>query len=151
MNLSKLVALVAGFLFAFGLGFGELTRPDRVIGLLDITGKWDPTMLIIMLVSSFIYFLGYQTIKGKKNSLLGNPLQIPTNKTIDKKLVVGASIFGVGWGLAGICPGPAVTALASLQTPFMIYFAAMVAGMYAFVLFDRWVLSRPASLQSRGL
>ncbi len=144
MNISKLIALVAGFLFAFGLGFGELTRPDRVIGLLDITGKWDPTMLIIMLVSSFIYFLGYQYIKGKKNSLLGYPLQIPTNKTIDKRLVAGASIFGAGWGLAGICPGPAVTALATLKTPFLIYFVAMVAGMYAFFLFDRRVLGRKA-------
>ena len=144
MNISNLVALVAGFLFAFGLGFGELTRPDRVIGLLDITGKWDPTMLIIMLVSSFIYSLGFQYIKGKKSSLLGKPLQIPTNKVIDKKLVVGASIFGVGWGLAGICPGPAVTSLATLKTPFLIYFVAMVAGMYAYILFDKLVLSRTA-------
>lgn len=142
MNISKLVALLAGFLFAFGLAFGELTRPDRVIGLLDITGRWDPTMLIIMLVSSSIYFLGYQYIKRKEKSLLGSTLQIPTNKTIDKRLVIGASIFGVGWGLAGICPGPAVTALASLKTPFVIYFVAMITGMYAFIAFNKWVLER---------
>ena len=142
MNITRMIALVAGFLFALGLGFGELTRPDRVIGLLDITGKWDPTMLIIMLVSSFIYFLGYQYIKGKNGSLLGMPLQIPSNRSIDKKLVVGASIFGVGWGLAGICPGPAVTSLATLKTPFLIYFVAMVAGMYGFVLFDKFLLNR---------
>jgi len=144
MNISRLVALFGGFIFAFGLGFGELTRPDRVIGLLDITGKWDPTMLIIMLVSSSIYFLGFQFIKKRHQSLLGYPLQIPTNKTIDKRLVIGASIFGVGWGLAGICPGPAVTSLGSLKPVFIMYFMALAAGIYAFNLFNNFVLKGKA-------
>lgn len=138
--MSKLIALFAGFIFAVGLGYGELTRPDRVIGMLDITGKWDPTMLIIMLVSSSIYFIGFQFIKARNQSLMGYPLQIPTNKTIDKRLVIGASIFGVGWGLAGICPGPAVTSLGSLKPEFLIYFVSLVAGIYAYVVLDKWIL-----------
>jgi len=138
--ISRLIALLGGFIFALGLGFGELTRPDRVIGLLDVTGKWDPTMLIIMLVSSSIYFVGFQLIKKRHQSLLGYPLQIPTNKTIDKRLVIGATIFGVGWGLAGICPGPAVTSLGSLKPTFLIYFISLAAGIYVFNLFNKFVL-----------
>lgn len=140
MNISKPIALVGGYVFAIGLGYSELTRPDRVIGVLDITGKWDPTMLIVMLVSSSIYFLGFQFIKKRHQSLMGYPLQIPTNKTIDKRLVIGASIFGVGWGLAGICPGPAVTSLGSLKPEFLMYFVSLAAGIYAYVVFDKWVL-----------
>ncbi len=125
-----ITALLAGLLFGFGLIVSGMTNPQKVLAFLDVTGKWDPSLAFVMLGAIPVMALAYSMMKKRRHTCLGQEVQVPTKRLIDARLVLGAVIFGAGWGLVGYCPGPA---LASLLTGWMspvIFSIAMVVGMW---------------------
>jgi len=123
------IALVAGLLFGLGLALSGMTSPDKVIGFLDVTGPWDPSLAFVMggalLVAAPLYF--YTSRRGE--ALCGDSLGAPPSQTIDRKLIGGAALFGLGWGLAGLCPGPALVDLLVRPLPVGVFLTAMIAGL----------------------
>ncbi|HHR6136361.1 TPA: DUF6691 family protein [Providencia alcalifaciens] len=132
-----IVALVSGILFGLGLLLAGMGNPAKILAFLDITGNWDPSLLVTMVVAMVISAIGYQFVKKRKSSVLNCPLQIPTSKLIDKKLLIGSALFGLGWGLGGICPGPAILLTGMGLTQGILFTLAMIAGMTIFQLFQR--------------
>lgn len=124
-----LIALISGILFGVGLILAGMGNPAKILAFLDIMGNWDPSLLVTMAVAMAISAASYIFVKKRQVSVLNCPLQIPTNQKIDKKLVAGSVLFGLGWGLAGICPGPALLLTGLGVTQGMIFALAMVAGM----------------------
>ena len=115
-----LSALGAGFLFGIGLWLSGMANPKKVLGFLDITGDWDASLMLVMGGAVAVTLVGFRIYKTK--------IPAPTLKDIDFPLVAGAAIFGAGWGIAGYCPGPAVTALSTLSTESVVFVIAMIAG-----------------------
>ena len=126
------VSLISGFFLAMGLGIGELTRPDRIVGAFDITGTWDPTMPLFFVVALTIYHLAYRWTLTRKSPVIAGSFSLPTRKDLDARLIIGSVLFGVGWGLGGICPGPSMTSLASGQAPFVVFFLSLAGSFFAF-------------------
>ncbi len=123
-----LTALATGVLFGFGLSLSELINPARVIGFLDVTGKWDATLLCVMGGALVVTAPFYPPILRRPRPLLDRQFFLPTKSAIDRPLIVGAAIFGIGWGLGGFCPGPALAALASGSSGVIFFVIAMIAG-----------------------
>lgn len=126
---SSASAFAAGALFAAGLAVGGMTRPSKVRGFLDFGGAWDPTLLFVMGGAVMVYFTAHRLLKKRPAPLFDTKFHLPTRRDIDARLLTGAAIFGVGWGLAGYCPGPGLASLASGVAP-VVFVAAMVAGMW---------------------
>lgn len=129
MNKNALVALLAGTLFGLGLAISGMVLPERVLGFLDLFGHWDPTLAFVMggglLVTTPAFFL----VLRRSRPLFDSKFYLPTRKDLDTPLLVGAASFGIGWGLAGLCPGPAIASLSTGSAPVFGFFAAMLAGM----------------------
>ncbi|MEQ5184634.1 DUF6691 family protein [Providencia alcalifaciens] len=132
-----IIALVSGILFGLGLLLAGMGNPAKILAFLDITGNWDPSLLVTMAVAMVISGIAFQLVKKRKTSILNCPLQIPSSKIIDKKLVIGCVLFGLGWGLGGICPGPAILLTGMGLTQGILFTLAMIAGMAIFQLFQR--------------
>lgn len=132
-----IIALVSGILFGLGLLLAGMGNPAKILAFLDITGNWDPSLLVTMVVAMVISGIAFQLVKKRKTSVLNCSLQIPTSKVIDKKLVIGSVLFGLGWGLGGICPGPAILLTGMGLTQGILFTLAMIAGMAIFQLFQR--------------
>lgn len=126
-----LVALVTGLLFAIGLGIAGMTDPARVLAFLDITGAWNPNLALVMAGGIAVVLPVHRVLLGRKSPLLDAKFHWPTRSDIDRPLLLGAVLFGLGWGIAGICPGPALTALAGGQTGMLLFVGAMALGMVA--------------------
>ncbi len=122
------VALLCGVVFALGLGVSGMTLPTVVLGFLDFFGQWNPALLFVMGPAVGIYFVAWRLISGRR-SLWGSMLPSRAAHHLDARLILGAIIFGIGWGLAGVCPGPAVTNLASPSVFTLGFMAAMLAGI----------------------
>ncbi|MCB1745653.1 MAG: YeeE/YedE family protein [Gammaproteobacteria bacterium] len=120
-----------GLLFAFGLGLSGMTQPAKVVGFLDLFGRWDPTLAFVMGGAVMVTFAGYRWVLKRSAPLLDTRFDLPTRRDIDWQLVVGATLFGSGWGMAGFCPGPALVALAGGSVDVMIFVAAMFVGFLA--------------------
>lgn len=129
-------AFAVGFVFSLGLGISGMTRPEKVIGFLDIFGKWDPSLLFVMIGAIGVHFFAFKFIRKKDKPLLADVWHVPKNKKITPALIFGSIIFGFGWGLAGYCPGPAIVSLATFQIFPLTFVAAMIAGMFVFYLLD---------------
>ncbi len=125
---TKLAALVAGLLFGFGLALAGMTDTARVLGFLDFTGDWDPALIFVLAFAVVSTYIGYRIILKRAKPLFAHAFALSTNRVIDTRLLIGASIFGVGWGLYGYCPGPALAALVYLQWQTYLFVAAMVLG-----------------------
>lgn len=124
----SVASFVVGFLFALGLGIAGMTQPQKVIGFLDVTA-WDPSLMFVMVGAIGIHAIAYVFISRQKVPLLDGQFYLPKKKEITSSLVIGSIIFGVGWGLAGFCPGPAVMSLASGQLSVVVFVIAMIFGM----------------------
>jgi uncharacterized protein len=122
----------SGLLFAIGLGIAGMTLPQKVLAFLDVTGDWDPSLALVMISSAGIYLVLHRLVLRRGQPLASPKFQLPTRRDIDAPLVVGAAMFGIGWGLVGLCPGPAVAALVSLHEDALVFFVSMIAGMYAY-------------------
>lgn len=130
-----LSAALAGFVFGMGLLLSGMADPAKVLGFLDVLGPWDPSLLAVMGGAVAVAAGGFAIASRRRRSLLGLPMQWPAARRIDAPLLGGSVLFGVGWGIAGLCPGPAVVALATGRVDIAVFFVAMVAGI---VLHDAW-------------
>ncbi|MEE3876730.1 YeeE/YedE family protein [Vibrio sp. YYF0003] len=125
----RITALVSGVLFGIGMAVSGMIDPAKVVGFLDISGNWDPSLAFVMGGALAVFMPSYfLLIKPRKQSVSGAEMCTPTNTKIDARLLSGAAIFGLGWGLAGICPGPAVASLALGNVSIVLFFVAMLAG-----------------------
>ncbi len=131
-----LVALLAGLLFGLGLILSGMTNPAKVLGFLDLAGNWDPSLAFVMGGALLVGSLVFPFATKRPKSILGGALRLPTATRIDRRLVLGGLTFGVGWGLAGYCPGPALASLAQGGTKPLSFFIAMLAGMALFELLE---------------
>ena len=128
------MALIVGLIFGLGLILSGMTNPAKVIGFLDLAGHWDPSLGFVMAGAIAVSFVPFRLAKGRSRALLGGPIRLPTATDIDRRLVLGSVAFGTGWGLAGYCPGPALTSLLSGGTKPLVFVLAMLAGMVVFEL-----------------
>ena len=148
MDRRAIAAFAVGVVFALGLGVAQMTLPARVIGFLDVTGPWDSTLVFVMGGAVGVYTVVYRIARRRGTAVLGGmPLALPTRSDIDPGLVTGAALFGVGWGLGGFCPGPAVTSAVTLAPAVLLFVGAMLAGM----LLYRAVDSASARRRDRGI
>jgi uncharacterized membrane protein YedE/YeeE len=127
---NSIAALFCGIVFGLGLAISEMINPARVIGFLDITGQWDLTLALVMGSALIFTVIGFPLITKKAHPILAEKFILPTKKTLDTPLLMGAVLFGIGWGLAGLCPGPAIAGLASLNPDIFLFVAAMIAGQF---------------------
>lgn len=131
-----LAAFAAGVIFALGLGISGMTQPSKVIGFLDLAGRWDPSLALVMVGAIAVHAAAVRLIRRRPRPLLGERFDVPSRADVDARLLAGAAVFGIGWGLAGYCPGPAVTSTVSGLAAPLIFTASMLAGMLAFDAFD---------------
>ncbi|MBW9333161.1 YeeE/YedE family protein [Herbaspirillum sp. RU 5E] len=137
-RLRKLAALAAGLLFGLGLIVSGMADPAKVLGFLDLAGHWDPSLALVMAGAIAIGMPAFTLARRRSRSLLGAPMQLPTARGIDRRLVLGSVLFGVGWGLAGICPGPALVLLGMGSLKGLAFVMAMLAGMLLFAWIERF-------------
>ena len=130
-------ALVAGLVFGLGLTISEMVNPAKVLAFLDLFGNWDPSLAFVMGGALIITAIGYRLVWTQTKPVFANTFQVPGNRAIDSRLAVGAVLFGMGWGLVGLCPGPAISALSFGGTSVYLFLGAMGIGMILFELFDR--------------
>lgn len=123
-------SFLIGLLFGLGLVVSQMVNPAKITGFLDVAGHWDPTLLVVMASAMVTTLIGYRIVKGRKRPMLEAEFQFPTNTIIDRPLIIGAAIFGAGWGLAGLCPGPGITAAALGGAAPWAFVAAMLAGIW---------------------
>lgn len=140
-----LAAFFSGLLFALGLGVSGMTQPQKVIAFLDVTGDWDPSLLLVMASATLVYFLSYRWITKRSAPLLAEKFSLPAAKHMDARLLAGSAMFGIGWGLSGYCPGPALVALASLGPATLVFTGSMLAGMMLFKLNEMRLITRKRS------
>lgn len=136
------MALMAGLIFGIGLIVSGMTNPAKVIGFLDLAGKWDPSLAFVMGGAILVGIVAFSFARKRERSLLGAVMRLPTATNIDRRLVMGSLAFGAGWGLAGYCPGPALASLASGGVKPMIFTLAMLGGMALFEVLDRMSATR---------
>ncbi len=122
-------ALLVGLLFGAGLTVSGMINPAKIIAFLDIAGAWDPSLLVVMAAALAVSFIGYRIVLARQKPVFEPSFQVPVKTVIDRPLLVGSALFGAGWGLAGLCPGPAVSAAALGQPAVYAFIAAMLAGM----------------------
>ena len=131
-------AFAAGLVFGLGLILSGMTNPGKVLAFLDLAGRWDPSLALVMAGAIAVGLVGFGVARRRRVSLLGAPMKLPTARDIDRRLVGGSVMFGIGWGLAGFCPGPALVAMAMGQPKAVLFVLAMLAGMGLF----EWVSRR---------
>jgi len=123
-------ALVSGIIFGLGLCVSEMINPTRVIGFLDVFGSWDATLLLVMAAAVTVTGIGFPLVARKAKPVLADKFVLPEKTDIDLRLIMGSVLFGIGWGLAGLCPGPAIAALASMSPSILMFVAAMIGGQW---------------------
>jgi uncharacterized membrane protein YedE/YeeE len=136
-------ALLSGTIFGFGLVLSQMINPARVIGFLDVTGRWDFTLLLVMAGALLITMPAFPRILSQTKPILTDRFSVPIKTKLDGPLIIGAILFGIGWGLGGFCPGPAIAALASGSPQVVLFVAAMIAG--------QWLASRVENRYGNGL
>ena len=124
-----LASFVCGLIFGFGLLISGMTQPAKVLGFLDILGRWDPTLGFVMVSALVVSSIGFALVRTREQSVLAARYLWPTRTDIDRRLVIGAILFGIGWGLVGLCPGPALVNLTGLMPDLMVFVLAMAVGM----------------------
>ena len=126
---------LTGVIFGLGLVISGMTKPDKVIGFLDVfSGAWDPSLALVMVGAIAVHAVFFRVIVKRRSPLLDAKFHLPTRTDIDARLVVGAGLFGIGWGLGGVCPGPGLVAAASLASPLLLFIGGLLVGMTVFKL-----------------
>ncbi len=136
MNRAGIASLVAGLLFGAGLAVSGMTLPSKVMGFLDFTGAWDPTLIFVMGGAIAVHATLYWAFRKRPSPLFAERFQLPTRRDIEPKLIAGAALFGLGWGLGGYCPGPAVVLLPSGGVEVVAFVIAMLAAMFVVQRFE---------------
>jgi uncharacterized membrane protein YedE/YeeE len=135
--MTKFSALLAGLIFGLGLLLAGMANPAKVLAFLDLAGAWDPSLALVMAAAIAVAIGPFSWAKRQRVSLLGEPMQLPQKRQIDRRLVLGSLLFGAGWGIAGICPGPALVLTLTGHWQAWLFGAAMLAGMAIFELLER--------------
>jgi uncharacterized membrane protein YedE/YeeE len=135
--MATVFAFVAGLVFGLGLIVAGMVNPAKIIGFLDIAGTWDPSLALVMVGAIAVGLVAFALARRRTMSALGLPMQLPSQRTVDARLVGGSLVFGIGWGLAGFCPGPAIVALGAGYAKAAVFVVAMLLGMGAFELIER--------------
>jgi uncharacterized protein len=130
-------SLLAGLVFGFGLIISGMANPAKVLGFLDLAGRWDPSLVFVMGGAIAVGFAAFAVARKRTLSFLGSEMRMPTARHIDRRLVGGGLLFGIGWGVAGFCPGPALVALGMGESKAVVFVVAMLAGMGVFELLER--------------
>lgn len=133
---TSFAAFGVGYIFAIGLVLSGMTQPQKVVGFLDLFGHWDPSLIFVMGGAVAVHLLTYKLIRKRKSPLLSTVWHVPTKKELTPALILGSFLFGVGWALGGYCPGPALTALVTLNMQVIQFIIAMIAGMYLYKIVD---------------
>jgi uncharacterized protein len=133
-----LSAFVCGLIFAAGIAISGMTNPLNIIGFLDMTGTWRPSLVFVMVGAIFVYSISYFLIRKRSAPVLDKQFHVPTNKHIDNKLITGSMLFGVGWGVSGYCPGPAWTAIGAGAHDAYIFLVFLFAGMWLYKIFENY-------------
>ena len=126
--MSKIVSCISGIIFGVGLSVSNMINPEKVLGFLDIFGLWDPSLIFVMMGAIIISAPAFFLFRSKNKPLFADNFTMPTLKSIDKNLIVGSSTFGIGWGMVGFCPGPAISSLALLNTYSVFFVSSMLGG-----------------------
>jgi uncharacterized membrane protein YedE/YeeE len=130
-------SLLAGLVFGLGLIVSGMANAAKVLGFLDLAGQWDPSLALVMAGAIAVGAVAFRVADRRKVSLLGAPMQLPSARQVDRRLVAGSIVFGIGWGIAGFCPGPALVSLGMGEAKALVFVAAMLAGMGAFEFIER--------------
>lgn len=130
-------SLLTGLVFGLGLIVSGMANPAKVLGFLDLAGRWDPSLAFVMAGAIAVGLIAFAVARRRTASYLGVDMQLPQARHIDRRLVGGSVLFGIGWGIAGFCPGPGIVALGMGETKALIFVLAMLAGMGLFELFER--------------
>ena len=125
------VSLASGVLFGVGLAVAGMTRPEKVLGFLNFVRGWDPSLMFVMGGAIGVHALAWRLLKGRSSPLLGGRFMVPTRRDLDARLLVGAAIFGVGWGLGGFCPGPGITSMVTAAPSAALFVLTMLLGNFA--------------------
>lgn len=128
--MARFSSFLMGLLFAVGLGLSGMTLPEKVIGFLDLTGKWDPALAFVMGGALLVNAVAWRWTQPRGRAWFGGTLSLPLKNQVDAPLLLGAALFGIGWGVGGICPGPALTSLAFLSPGLVIFVITMTVGMF---------------------
>jgi uncharacterized membrane protein YedE/YeeE len=132
-----IISFLAGLIFGIGLIISGMADPAKVLAFLDVAGLWNPSLIFVMAGAIGVGFFAFVWAKSRKTTLLGGEMKLPSTTKIDRRLIIGAVIFGIGWGIAGFCPGPALVGLGMGLPKALIFVAAMLAGMALYELLDR--------------
>ncbi|HEY6863928.1 MAG TPA: DUF6691 family protein [Burkholderiales bacterium] len=130
-------SFAAGLLFGAGLIVAGMANPAKVLGFLDVAGSWDPSLALVMAGAVGVGAAAFALMRRRRHTLIGAPLRLPGARKVDRRLVIGSLVFGVGWGLAGICPGPALVLAGQASAKGLVFLAAMLAGNVLFELFEK--------------
>lgn len=133
---NAMASLITGIVFAIGLGISGMTMPSKVLGFLDLFGNFDASLIFVMVGAIIVHFITFRIVKKRHHPVLDEKWHVPTKTEITPALVSGAFIFGFGWALGGMCPGPAITNLASFDSTPIIFVVSMLVGMYLFRFVD---------------
>lgn len=144
--MKNLASLLAGALFGLGLIVSGMANPDKVLGFLDITARWDPSLALVMAGAVGVGLVAFAWARRRSAAVLGGEMHMPTARGIDHRLLGGSVLFGIGWGVAGFCPGPAWVALGMGEAKALLFVAAMLVGMGAFEVFEGLARRRRAAL-----
>jgi len=146
----RAIEFLLGLLFGLGLLLAGMTDPAKVLAFLDLAGAWDPSLALVMGGGIAVGLVAFALAKRRKRTLLGGPMLLPTATAIDRRLLGGSALFGIGWGLAGFCPGPAVVSLGLGDTRVLVFVIAMLAGMAIFEVLEALRSKRawPAPVQT---
>ena len=136
------ISFCLGFLFSIGLSISGMVNPNKVIGFLDIFGTWDPDLIFVMGGAAGLNLITFRFVLKRKNPLLGGTFKLPTSNQIDTRLIIGSALFGIGWGIGGICPGPGIANLFTLRTEAIVFVVFMLLGMLSFKIFDKMNLKK---------
>lgn len=128
--MSFIINLLIGLIFGLGLMISGLGNPEKVLNFLDLAGHWDPSLALVMGAAVVVTFIGYRLVLKRQHPVCEAQFDLPTKQEIDRPLMTGALLFGIGWGLGGICPGPAITTIGLMQTGTLIFVPAMIIGMF---------------------
>lgn len=142
---TAITSLLVGFLFAIGLGISGMTQPARVVSFLDLFGEWNPSLLFVMIGALAVHTILFRLITKRSSPIFSDKFQIPKRKDVDAKLLVGSALFGIGWGLVGYCPAPAIVATATFTQAPIIFVTSLLIGMLLY-RFQEHLRSQSTSL-----
>ena len=134
--MNKLISLISGIIFGIGLVVSEMVNPAKVLGFLDLFGNWDPSLVFVMIGALIISSPLFHVIKKRKKPIFVEQFNYSNNKEINNKLIIGSALFGAGWGLGGLCPGPAISSIALLNINSITFVFAMFIGFYIVKFFN---------------